>query len=106
MSKPTKAAQELGTEARESFETILTLKPAEIEALVARLARAVPAASSPLDTHEWSERPRLERASTGTGFARNGVASASAERLRSGSSIANSVEALALELPWEGKLIR
>ena len=37
MSKPTKAAQELGTEARESFETILTLKPAEIEALIARL---------------------------------------------------------------------
>ena len=37
MSKPTKAAQELETEVRESFEAILTLKPAELEALVARL---------------------------------------------------------------------
>jgi hypothetical protein len=37
MSKPTKAAEELGTEVRESFETILSLKPAELEALIARL---------------------------------------------------------------------
>jgi hypothetical protein len=38
MSKSNKqAAEELGTEVRESFESILTLKPAELEALMARL---------------------------------------------------------------------
>ena len=37
MRKPTKPAEELGTEVRESFESILTLQPAELEALVERL---------------------------------------------------------------------
>jgi len=38
MSKTSKqAAEELGTEVRESFEATLALKPAELEALIARL---------------------------------------------------------------------
>jgi hypothetical protein len=38
MSKPNKqASEEPGTEARESFEATLSLKPAEFEALIARL---------------------------------------------------------------------
>lgn len=65
MSKPNKqASEELGTEVREAFEATLSLKPAEFEALIARLCacgiRRVKSARRTRTARECGQRIRAQ----------------------------------------------